>query len=213
MHETDFKNLSVLYLYGELTGHKKKLFEEHIAGCEGCRKELEEMKETLGLLNTLPPEDPAPELRRIVLEKAISYRDRRKSPFEQLSFSLFRFRKILRVGLAMLMLFAGMFMIISFVMNENKPDTAGKTPTAVTVNKENDTVATAADIASGIDTVQNRLKSAELESLGASDIADLNVNGNYGSRLYPQFADASNYGEYMNLKSEADDIVKMMSSY
>jgi len=213
MHHTDFKSLSILYLYGELSGRKKQLFEEHLDKCEGCRKEFDEMKETLGLLKELPTENPAPDLRRIVLEKATAHRDRKRSILDILSVNIFKYRKVFRVGLAVLMMFIGMFMIISYVVpgigklpGESKPIAA--TPTA-----GNGEAALTADLDGDIDAVDTGLKSAEMESRGASDIADMNVDGISGSKFYPQFANTNDYGEYMSLKSEADDIVKMMRSF
>jgi hypothetical protein len=212
MHQTEFQHLSVLYLYGELSGHRKKRFEEHLSTCEGCRKEFEELKETFGLLSELPAENPAPDLRRIVLEKAIAHRDRKKSLTDLVSSYMFRFRKVLRFGLAMVFMFVGIFMIISHITPQNSSQNHQGIQASASPSENANTIL-AANIDGDIDTLNTQLKSAEMDSRGASDVADLSVDSSSGSRFYPQFSDPTDYGEYMSLKSEADDIVKMMKSF
>ncbi len=46
--------------YGELSGHARRAVEKHVAGCDGCRAELERIRVTRRAMSALPPE-PAPD--------------------------------------------------------------------------------------------------------------------------------------------------------
>jgi anti-sigma factor RsiW len=48
------------YLEGALSARDRARFEEHIAGCDGCRAYLEQMRTTMLLTGRLPDE-PIPE--------------------------------------------------------------------------------------------------------------------------------------------------------
>jgi anti-sigma factor RsiW len=48
------------YLEGALSARDRARFEEHIAGCDGCRAYLEQMRTTMRLAGRLPHE-PIPE--------------------------------------------------------------------------------------------------------------------------------------------------------
>ena len=51
------------YLAGELSAESIQLFEAHLAACEDCQAELEQIESTWVALGKLPDEEPSPELR------------------------------------------------------------------------------------------------------------------------------------------------------
>ena len=115
MRPTDFQKLSVKYLYGEISKMEKKIFEEHLAVCEGCRKEFEEMKQAYRLLEKLPAEDPAISIRGKVLDYAAQYRERKKNLWDYFLDFLYTHKKSLRYATAVLMLFIGITMIFIYL--------------------------------------------------------------------------------------------------
>jgi anti-sigma factor RsiW len=44
------------YLDGALAPTERDRFEEHLAECEGCRRHLAQMRETIRIAGSLPPE-------------------------------------------------------------------------------------------------------------------------------------------------------------
>lgn len=64
------------YLEGALSTRDRSRFEDHLAGCNGCKAYLAEMRTTLRILGTLPDE-PVSEPLKAELMKA--FRDWRKS--------------------------------------------------------------------------------------------------------------------------------------
>lgn len=46
------------YLDGELAGVARAEFEAHLKGCRGCREELQELHETLALIERMPAPEP-----------------------------------------------------------------------------------------------------------------------------------------------------------
>lgn len=54
----DIKDMLSLYIDGELDDEEKLLLEEHIEGCDDCRKELEEYRKIIGMLSSLTDEEP-----------------------------------------------------------------------------------------------------------------------------------------------------------
>ena len=44
------------YLEGALSARDRERFEEHIAGCDGCRSYLEQMRSTMRLVGRIPDE-------------------------------------------------------------------------------------------------------------------------------------------------------------
>jgi anti-sigma factor RsiW len=46
---------------GELEGAERAAVEAHLAGCTGCRKELEELRRLAAAFASLPPVEPAPD--------------------------------------------------------------------------------------------------------------------------------------------------------
>ncbi len=67
------------YLEGTLTATERVRFDEHIAGCDGCRAYLEQMRETVGALGRLTEEEIPPQVKEQLLE---AFRDwkRRTAP-------------------------------------------------------------------------------------------------------------------------------------
>ena len=55
------------YLEGALSWRERRRFERHIAGCDGCRAYLEQMRQTLRVLGRLDEETISPEAREALL--------------------------------------------------------------------------------------------------------------------------------------------------
>ena len=55
------------YLEGRLPRWDRFVFERHIAGCDGCTRYLEQMRETIRLTGTLREEDVSPIAREALL--------------------------------------------------------------------------------------------------------------------------------------------------
>jgi len=55
------------YLEGALSWRERRRFERHIAGCDGCRAYLEQMRQTLRVLGRLDAETISPEARDALL--------------------------------------------------------------------------------------------------------------------------------------------------
>jgi predicted anti-sigma-YlaC factor YlaD len=56
------------YLEERLTSSTRVRFEEHLAGCSGCRTYVEQMRQTIRALGRIPPESIQPEARDRLLE-------------------------------------------------------------------------------------------------------------------------------------------------
>jgi anti-sigma factor RsiW len=55
------------YLEGALPADERARFEEHIAGCGGCKTYLEQIRQTIAALGHLPLDGLTPEAERILL--------------------------------------------------------------------------------------------------------------------------------------------------
>ena len=56
------------YLEGALGRRTRRRVEQHLAECEGCRRYVDQMRETLGLLGTVPTDSLSPEARSTLLD-------------------------------------------------------------------------------------------------------------------------------------------------
>jgi predicted anti-sigma-YlaC factor YlaD len=56
------------YLEGQLTETERRSFEQHLAGCAGCRNYLDQMAQTIELVERLTQEHLAPAARDELLE-------------------------------------------------------------------------------------------------------------------------------------------------
>ena len=65
------------YLEGALSWRERRRFERHIAGCDGCRAYLEQMRQTLRVLGRLDEETISPEARDALLH---AFRDWNAEP-------------------------------------------------------------------------------------------------------------------------------------
>ena len=65
------------YLEGALGPREHRAFEAHVASCLPCARYLREIRETIRLLGSLPPEPPSDRLRVNLLETFRSWRDGR----------------------------------------------------------------------------------------------------------------------------------------
>ena len=63
------------YIEGTLPAEDRARFERHLAGCEGCHAYLDQMRETIRALGTLPPESLSPEAERKLLAAFRGWRD------------------------------------------------------------------------------------------------------------------------------------------
>jgi anti-sigma factor RsiW len=64
------------YLEGTLSAEDAARFERHLEGCEGCQAYLDQMRETIDALGTLPPEPLSPEAESKLLS---AFRDWRRA--------------------------------------------------------------------------------------------------------------------------------------
>ena len=55
------------YLEGSLPEGERRRFDEHVDGCEGCRRYVEQMRATLGVTGELSPESLDPETEQALL--------------------------------------------------------------------------------------------------------------------------------------------------
>lgn len=65
------------YLDGALPPADRARFDAHIAGCDGCRAYLEQIRATIALTGTLTPEQLSPEAEAALLE---AFRDWKRRP-------------------------------------------------------------------------------------------------------------------------------------
>ena len=63
------------YLDGALPPSERDRFEEHLADCEGCRRHLAQVRETIRIAGSLPPEQLSDDARRDLLH---AFRDWRQ---------------------------------------------------------------------------------------------------------------------------------------
>jgi anti-sigma factor RsiW len=64
------------YLENALAADERRRFEEHIGGCTGCRRYLEQMRTTLRATGALSPETLSPEAERSLLDAFRDWRSR-----------------------------------------------------------------------------------------------------------------------------------------
>ena len=63
------------YLEGSLGWRDRRRFEKHLRGCDGCHRYLDQMRETLALLGTVPVDTLSPEAQSTLLD---AFRDFRR---------------------------------------------------------------------------------------------------------------------------------------
>jgi anti-sigma factor RsiW len=63
------------YLEGSLGWRERRRFEKHLRACEACTRYLEQMRETLDLLGTVPVDTLSPEAQSTLLD---AFRDLRR---------------------------------------------------------------------------------------------------------------------------------------
>ena len=56
------------YLEGSLGWRTRRRFEKHLAVCDGCQRYVDQMRETLGLLGTVPADSLSPEAQSTLLD-------------------------------------------------------------------------------------------------------------------------------------------------
>jgi anti-sigma factor RsiW len=66
--------LVTAYLEGALDDDDARLFEEHLAACEGCRRYVEQMRTTIELTGRLAEDSLDPEARDALLEAFRTWR-------------------------------------------------------------------------------------------------------------------------------------------
>ena len=58
MNHSDIQGRMADYLEGELSLGNRALFDAHLDGCGDCSRDLSAMRETIGLLRSLPAPEP-----------------------------------------------------------------------------------------------------------------------------------------------------------
>ena len=66
--------LVTAYLEGALDDNDARLFEEHLVGCEGCRRYVDQMRTTIELTGRLAEDSLEPEARDALLEAFRTWR-------------------------------------------------------------------------------------------------------------------------------------------
>jgi anti-sigma factor RsiW len=56
------------YFEGGLSPPDRSRFEEHVVSCPPCRRYLEQMRQTIGLLGRIPEETVSPEAQEVLVE-------------------------------------------------------------------------------------------------------------------------------------------------
>jgi len=92
-----------LYYFKELTGSEKRVFKKHVKECEYCQLELDRINSVWKELEELPLEQPSSKISKNIIKSANQQRE--KSGFLSsisgwFSFSLFEYRKPLRIAAA-----------------------------------------------------------------------------------------------------------------
>jgi hypothetical protein len=78
MNCTEIKDMLSLYIDGELDEKEQKIIEEHIITCESCRKELEQYKKIIYMLQNLIEEEPPKGFCKRLHEKLLKTKQDRK---------------------------------------------------------------------------------------------------------------------------------------
>lgn len=68
------------YLEGTLAASERTRFEEHIAGCDGCRAYLEQMRKTVGVVGRLTDDQIPPAVRDQLLDAFRDWKRRAAGP-------------------------------------------------------------------------------------------------------------------------------------
>lgn len=63
------------YLEGTMPPEDRARFERHLAECDGCQAYLDQMRETIAALGSLPPESISPEMERRLLDAFRDWRE------------------------------------------------------------------------------------------------------------------------------------------
>lgn len=225
MKSTDFQRLSVQYLYGELTDEEKSSFEAHLKDCEGCRNELEEMKQTVDLLEKMPETEPSPAIRRAVLQYATSARLRKKTFWEFIEDLVCNNRKAFRFAMAIIMILIAFSLLIGHFRGPPVSETARSSPlpSKVAIGKTESPTAgqspaeieklTNSAIEEKIGKVEKEIKTAQLSDLSFSDSMDF-YKGDFdtGGSGYEAFADSRPYRKIFRLRMEAENVKRNILS-
>jgi anti-sigma factor RsiW len=63
------------YLEGTMPAQDRARFERHLAECDGCQAYLDQMRETIAALGSLPAESISPEMERRLLDAFRGWRE------------------------------------------------------------------------------------------------------------------------------------------
>lgn len=225
MKPTDFQRLSIQYLYGELSDEEKSSFEAHLKKCEGCRNELEEMKQTMELLEKLPEVEPAPPIRGAVLQYAAAARLKKKTLWEFIGDLISNHRKAFRFATAIVMIFFAFSMLIwhfrgppvtEKAKSSPLPSKIGVTGTETpTVTESPSDMAKLEDSEFGekIGKVEREIKTARISDISFSDSVDF-YRGDFdaGGSGYETFSDSRPYRKIYKLRMEAENVKRNLLS-
>lgn len=100
------------YLTGDLDKSNVRALQDHIAQCDACRTELEELTHTWTQLGVLPEQEPSPNLKKNFYTMLESYQEGLNKPGEKFSFDklvemIFPRRPAFQVAFAMTILVVG----------------------------------------------------------------------------------------------------------
>ena len=225
MKPTDFQRLSVQYLYGEISDEDKSSFESHLKKCEGCRNELEEMKQTVNLLGKLPEAEPSTAVRGAVLQYAAEARLKKKTLWEIMGDLICNNRKAFNFALGIVMMLITFSLLIGYFRGPSESEMAGsspppakvavsgtETPTARTsppdLTKLEDSV-----FGKKIGQVEKEIKTAKLSDISFSDSVDF-YRGDFDAcgSGYETFVDSRPYRKIFKLRVEAENVKRNILS-
>ncbi|MCD4784305.1 MAG: zf-HC2 domain-containing protein [Candidatus Eremiobacteraeota bacterium] len=213
MKPTDFQKLSVKYLCGEISDRDKKMLEEHIADCEGCRKEFNEMKQACDLLEKLPAEEPAESARGKILDYAAKYRERKKKLWDYFLDFLYAHQRALRYAAAILLFLIGVMMILTHLGDMTvKPGKSPKHPATETRGS----ISSALDVNPDkeIEKVKREINVAWLPQISFSDSTDFYSGITPGQDgYYMPYSNSRQYREYSSIQAEMDSIEEKIKKF
>ncbi len=107
-----FKGLISLYIDGYINDKEKKEIEEHLLICKDCKKYLEELKESLGILRNIEKVEAPLGFEKKVIEKI---KDKEKFPF-----SIFNKKLLLEFSVALFALASILFVYLNLTPKEGE---------------------------------------------------------------------------------------------
>ena len=235
MKPTDFQKLSIQYLYGEISDKDRSAFEKHLKSCEGCRKELEEMRQTVNLLDKIPEEEPSPTIKSAILQYAAIQKTRKREFWEIMVDAIFAKKKAFRLVAAVFAIFIAFAMLIFYFRpppggnvarsspSPEKVAVTQKTPIKIGVSgtpspgdkESTENIAALSDSQLGkkISQLETQIKSVENPDVGFDDSMEFyQGETNIDDNRYEPFVSSRPYRRITKLQAEAESLRKKMMS-